>query len=633
MRLKTLIPCLLGGSMAFSAGASTCITDSLKHELQQAVSRSAGTEELAALYQELGTSYENTDIDSMLFYLDKGLSLFPRPDYKSMEYLQLLNSKATAHFYRSELILAKELFRQVIEHAASVKNRDYVLESDAQSSAGICCRRLGLRDSALYYYQEAIASSRKINDAATVGSLYFNIGVMYLSESRYEDALANARTAVEYGLQTDDALLKASVYSLQGAACMKLGDYTQAAEVLKKGVKEGQEAHSPAIIMKCLPTLINTYLSCRQFDSIPPYLELGRQCVKALPEGSPMVLGFREAEASTYCQTGKYQLSIDCLTADSLQATHTPYDQYHYILARNYEGLHDFKRAYEHLGKTYHYRDSLFNTKTRQEMSELQAQLRLNEKELVISRLQTQQAEQGRERLMFITGILVLLAVIILLQYQRRIQKKQTELLAARKYIDGMESERKRLAKELHDGVCNDLLAAYFKVHNTPVSDVGKEEAEQLIDKIRDNVRSISHALMPPNFAFATIDEILAAYFQSLAATVPLDIRYESDNELPWEKIPEHISFEVYRIVQEVMGNILRHSDAHWIHAQMWWNHDGLRLSFRNDCSEHSATDGCMGIGTQTLSDRLKAVNGTSERKFDGHEYTLQIFIGSPLGR
>lgn len=77
---------------------------------------------------------------------------------------------------------------------------------------------------------------------------------------------------------------------------------------------------------------------------------------------------------------------------------------------------------------------------------------------------------------------------------RHRHQQRKAELEQARRYIDGIETERKRLAQELHDGVCNDLLVAEMQITNT----ASTAQATQQLNAVRQNIRHISHQLMPP---------------------------------------------------------------------------------------------------------------------------------------
>lgn len=96
--------------------------------------------------------------------------------------------------------------------------------------------------------------------------------------------------------------------------------------------------------------------------------------------------------------------------------------------------------------------------------------------------------------------------------------QKDTEQRLTRKYIDGLESERERMASELHDDVCNSMLALELEFRDMP-SDISKELKPHLevLSGLRERLRTLSHELMPPVFQYATIDEMLADYIFHLA--------------------------------------------------------------------------------------------------------------------
>ena len=81
-----------------------------------------------------------------------------------------------------------------------------------------------------------------------------------------------------------------------------------------------------------------------------------------------------------------------------------------------------------------------------------------------------------RHTVYYLTVIGLLLIAISILLHKRKVQKKETELIAARQYIEGLENERKRLAKDLHDGVCNDLLGAILQIQQH----ISSEDKRQL---------------------------------------------------------------------------------------------------------------------------------------------------------
>lgn len=116
--------------------------------------------------------------------------------------------------------------------------------------------------------------------------------------------------------------------------------------------------------------------------------------------------------------------------------------------------------------------------------------------------------------------ISLLLIVLILLLYTRQRQRtrmarlaqavgqkeqqfltlqKETEQRLTRRYIEGLESERTRIATELHDDVCNSLLALSMDVRSSQAATSGTFDRQlKMLEETRQRLRSISHELMPP---------------------------------------------------------------------------------------------------------------------------------------
>lgn len=124
-------------------------------------------------------------------------------------------------------------------------------------------------------------------------------------------------------------------------------------------------------------------------------------------------------------------------------------------------------------------------------------------------------------RILYVSVLGLLLVLLLVLLYVRQRQKvriiklaqaasekerqflalqKETEQRLTRKYIDGLESERERIAEDLHDDVCNNLLAfemsmrSLFEESNASMID---EQLDRL-KEVREHLRNISHELMPP---------------------------------------------------------------------------------------------------------------------------------------
>lgn len=247
-----------------------------------------------------------------------------------------------------------------------------------------------------------------------------------------------------------------------------------------------------------------------------------------------------------------------------------------------------------------------------------------------------EEKEQQRllyRRLLYASVLGLLIIFLLMLLYARQRQKvrivklaqaasekerrflalqKETELRLARKYIDGLESERERIAKELHDDVCNNLLAFEMNMHSLPETGNATILNEQLerLKETREHLRNISHELMPPAFQYATIDEMLADYAQHIVLPGKVKVEYRSTGGVDWKQVPQEIGFEYYRIVQEAVGNAVKHADAAHIRIELSLEGRCLSLSVSDDGKGFVPDKKMKGVGLRTIRQRVKIVGG-----------------------
>lgn len=293
------------------------------------------------------------------------------------------------------------------------------------------------------------------------------------------------------------------------------------------------------------------------------------------------------------------------------------------FIQRDLEGYSDV-RGYIH--KSVHDKDTAMLVKNMDQLEIIYRQKDLErEKELMY------------RRIIFASIFWLLVISLLLLLYTRQRQKvrlvqlaqagsekerqfltlqKETEHRLTRKFIDGLESERERMATELHDDVCNSLLAFEMNVRSlTPDDDMEMEKQLELLKGIRERLRNMSHELMPPVFQHATIDEMLADYVLHLSLPEPMRAVYNSTEGVDWKKIPQDIGFEFYRIVQEAVSNALKHAGVACTCIQ-------VELSLKEKClSVLVADDGkgfelnrkIKGVGLHTMWQRANIIGGKME--------------------
>jgi len=241
-----------------------------------------------------------------------------------------------------------------------------------------------------------------------------------------------------------------------------------------------------------------------------------------------------------------------------------------------------------------------------------------------------QEADALKQKINLIIVISVLLIAVLLLLYNRQRQKtksermahyakekenelavlqKDTEIRLTRKYIDGLENERKRIAKELHDGICNDLLALEMELKSEHTGNELNDSLKILSDA-RINIRNVSHELMPPAFKYTNLHEMLEDYSNHVDRPLSMNISFAAEGDIPWDNIPQNISYEIYRIAQEVINNSVKHSKATLIDISLKVFKNHLILNIQDNGNGFDISKKSKGIGLHTISERIKSISG-----------------------
>jgi signal transduction histidine kinase len=310
-------------------------------------------------------------------------------------------------------------------------------------------------------------------------------------------------------------------------------------------------------------------------------------------------------------------------------------DIYKKMADANYK-LGNYQQAYLDYANYSRYQDSVLNEKKDRTVSELQVKYETAQKEKALSQKQLQltqkdlQIQKSRNYLYYTIGglMVALLAVaLVLLQarhkkltYDRHLEslQQQKELQLLQAVMQGEERERGRIAKDLHDGVAGMLAAV--KMHfsslapteETIVQAEGYKQGMHLLNEAASEVRKTSHNLMPEVLFQYGLDEALRRYCNNLSNSKTLEVQYDS-----WGTISRfHDSFElsVYRIVQELINNIIKHSRASRAMVQVSQQESLLSISIEDNGVGFSKTEtGRDGMGLHSLRSRIKAMNGRME--------------------
>ena len=213
-----------------------------------------------------------------------------------------------------------------------------------------------------------------------------------------------------------------------------------------------------------------------------------------------------------------------------------------------------------------------------------------------------------------------LLQANTLLQQQRITElEKEKQLLAARGVLQGQVDERTRLAKDLHDGLGSLLSSAKYSFSNmkdnlviTPATAAAFERSMGMLDRSITELRSIAHNMMPEALVRFGLDTALKDFCNSVDQSGAIHLTYQSF-EIQESTIPPLTAGAVYRIIQELVNNILKHADATTALVQLIRKDDTLSITVEDNGRgfNPSILQTSDGTGYLNLKNRVAYLNGT----------------------
>ena len=181
--------------------------------------------------------------------------------------------------------------------------------------------------------------------------------------------------------------------------------------------------------------------------------------------------------------------------------------------------------------------------------------------------------------------------------------KTQTTL----QLIATQEAERKRIAEDLHDALGGNLASIKMNIQNIVPGNTQLNIVVGLLDKASEDVRSISHNLMPPEFSETNLKDLLANYYNQLNNRGSIRFNFHmSGSSHSFNKIDELM---IYRIVSELTNNILKHSHATEATIQLIYYDEYLEI-MAEDNGVGIASHISDGIGLKNIQSRVNYLGG-----------------------
>lgn len=629
---------------------SKSLTDSLELELK----KSTDTNKINIL-NKLSTAYADNNSAKALEYAQLAIGL-SKPLKFDMGIIQAYNNigivcDITGKYdsalinYNNSLVLSKKINNK--RHMANTLN-----------NIGLVYWNTGELDLALNHYLQSLQLFEEIEHKKGQANTLSNIGLIYSDLKKFKDALDYHFRALKIREQIADAYGIGVSQSNIGITYGYLQEITKALEYLEKALTTKQsnnDLYGQGITLSDIGVI---YGGFKKYDLAIEYQLKSLAIRSKLNDKLGMAKSYSMI-ADNYTKKKSSQLALDynlkaLKIATELKAKSRLKKVYSDI-SDNYKDLGDFKKALEFHYKYAQLNDTIFSEQSASKIAEMQTKYDTEKKDLELTKtnleLSKKEIELNRQknlRTILIISILAIIAIFYLLYTRYKFKQKSLlnqellnqQLLRSKAVIEAEENERMRIARELHDGVGQYLSAVKLNLSNLQSTLYLTNEQEKklmnnaltVIDESVKEVRTVSHNMMPGALSEKGL-EVAIRDFMNRIISEKLSI--ELDVHLLNTKLDNTIEIIVYRVIQEIVNNIIKHAQASIVNIQLVEHEEELVLMVEdNGVGFDTSNLTNQGIGIKNIRSRIEFLNGSVDidsQPKNGTTITIEIPLKKSL--
>ncbi|MFN8286074.1 MAG: sensor histidine kinase [Chitinophagales bacterium] len=606
--------------------------DSLKQVLLKAPDDTNKTH----LLYEIGLTLANDNLDSAIVYYEQAYKLskdlnFTWGEIKYYGFItEALNHKGN---FDEALRLNKEGLAKCFS-----KNCPALLPNQYLNIANEFIY-LQQYDSSIAYYNEARKIYEQTNDTSGLVFVYGNIAEVYLSQNRKKEAVEYATISVKLlAGQPKDRTYRNLLFNLGKDECY-VRDYTTALKHLAEAEELATVAQDDYLLALISNEYFNYYLNTGKYAEMPASANRFFKLVEPMQSDMLTATGWQlRAIAAFY--TKNFSEAEDCINkslALFLKTGEKGTLKEVYLLKSSIALVRnqDIAAYQANMALADSFLQAGLDETILKNTQDLEKRYETEKKE---QQLKIQAAELSRKNLQngvlaAAVAVLILLGVLLgyafynrqqlnkrqkEIQQQRIAQLEQEKQLAAiQAVLKGQDEERTRLAKDLHDGLGGMLSGIKFSFGTMKDNMVMTAESHQAFERSMDmldtsikELRRVAHNMMPESLLKFGLDAALNDLCLQLNSTGAVKATYQSMG-LKSISVNRDIALNVYRIVQELLNNIMKHAAATEVLVQTTYGDNAFSITVEDNGKGFDTNAQTKGVGWESIRNRVAYLKGS----------------------
>lgn len=551
------------------------------------------------IYTIMGIYYDDiSDYEKSEYYHKLGYENFSKgKDEKSRAGLgTVLESLASIETRKGNFVKAINLHLQALDiwQAISLPEKDVAIAAIYGNIANNYLK-LDQYDKVINYDKKALEIRLRSNRVdIELGTLYIYLADDFLKNNQVDSAEKYILTAKSLAdtLNIPRLTMKYNIYAAK--IFFKKQDYRKSLEYSLTGIKYAKQENSVLNEMIANNHAAHSYEALHQLPQAIPHLEAELELAR------------------------KYNISN--------QITSTLFD-----LSNMEYKLHHDGMAYTYLKEYITLNDSIQKNQDKIKLNEIDTKYQTAQKEKQILLLEKNQQQKNLIIYGLITGLIITIVIGFLVYRNFAIRKKiaeteiirfeqERQLIATNSLLQGQEAERSRMAKDLHDGLGGMLSGIKLNLSSMKGNMIIQETDAQLftksisqLDNAIAEMRRVAHNMMPEALLKFGLGEAIQDYCDGINESNTVKMKYtQLGFQEPLEKSAEII---LYRIIQELSNNAIKHAMAKNIFIQLTRHERGISLTVEDDGKGFDTTQlqKIKGAGLQNVQSRVDYLKGTCE--------------------
>jgi two-component system, NarL family, sensor kinase len=593
-----------------------------------------------AMLRDIGFDYYRTNAVKSTRYLKEAIALAKQTN-NTYQYFGAWMDYGSLKIDMGQYDSAAIIFKRLLSEPFAETN--YRMKAAALSNLATVYLDQDKYVEAEQYYLQAIAIYEKNHTESQLVISYGNICFIYTDLKQYQHTIDYANKLYSLAKKNDD--LESLVVSLGflASSYTRLGQPEKSFPLLKEALELSLKQENPNQRFELYSDLGEYYIAVKDYDKAIVHLTKADSIAKKLTNsrhrGSNLaLLGKAYTLKSNYTKAREVLQEAALVLAGNGKLNERR--ELYLTIAETEKKMGNDGKAYDYLYKYAELKDTIYSEATSAKIAELEINYQTEKKENDILKLQqeskikTDSIQKSRMFSYILLGSLLTLLLIGFLSYrtykqkqllqQQQIKQLQSEklLLATESILKGQEDERSRLAQDLHDGLGGMLSGVKLTLSAMKGNIILSEQNGRLFTKAFEQLdssigemRRVAHNMMPEALVKLGLQQALQDYCDGINEIKKINIKCEFHGLQ--NRLDNTTEIIIYRIVQELLNNIIKHANAHNVLVQAIKKDTELNITVEDDGDgfDNNKMLGGKGAGLKNIQSRIDYLKGELDIK------------------